>query len=136
MCILHNDPENLSYQQELQNRLITFNDFLQKVQTDKNYYFTFCLNEWIVDTKTHKLKNKTLYYVCEYLKKINLLSKTIFVQLHSDSIPHGGYCNCYIQDMTWWKEKYNLKVVNLYSYKEINGDTLYEQFKEKVLEVL
>lgn len=136
LCILHNDPESIQYREELTKRLITFNSFLQQVKTNPNYYFTFCLNEWIVDTKTHLLKTKTLYYVCEYLKSINLLSKVIFVQLHSDDISHGGYCNCYIKDIYKWKEKYNLKVIDLYSKDKIDGEELYQQFKTKVLEVI
>jgi len=134
--ILHNDPRTDKFKVELKKRCELFNSFLANVKTNKNYYFTFCLNEAMVDTTTHKLKDKTLYYICEYLKSIALLDKVIFVQLHADNIAHGGYCNCYINDITDWSAKYNLKVINLYCEDKIIADDLYDQFNTKVKELL
>lgn len=136
LYIIHNDPRTKNFKEELKSRILRFNDFINKVKTQDNYYFTFCLNEWMVDTSNHKLKNKTFYYVCEYLKSINLLDKIIFVELHADNIPHGGYCNCYIQDMDEWKKKYNLKTIELFCEDKIDTLTLYNQFINKVKELI
>lgn len=134
--IIHNDPRTNEFKMELKSRILRFNEFLNNVKTKNNYYFTFCLNESMVDTSTHKLKNKTFYYVCEYLKSVNLLEKTIFVELHADNISHGGWCNCYINNMTDYKLKYNLKVIELFNYNEINKDSLFQQFRKKIEEIL
>ena len=135
--IIHNDPRLQSYKDELKKRCEAFNQFLTKVRENDNYYFTLTLNEDSVDTTTHCLKDRSLYWILEYLKKENLLNKTIFVQLHSDGIPHGQYCNCYINDIKWWREQYDLKVIDLYTIgNHINSSELQEQFRRQVIKLL
>ncbi len=134
--ILHNDPRTSKYAEELSKRLKVFKEFLNKVRTQDNYYFTFCLNEALVNTNTHTLTDKTLYWVCEYLKKQGLIEKVIFVQTHAGKIPHSGYFNCYIENIQEWKEKYNLKVIDLYWNMPEEKDCLCEQFFSKIKESL
>ena len=133
--ILHNDPSTDKYKKELLARLELFNSFLKNVKKTVNHYFVFTLNEYMCNTKTHTLQNKTFYYILNYLKSVNLLSKVIFVMMHAPGIPHGGYADCWLQDIDKFKNQYGLTVIELFSDKIIDSDKLQVDFKNKFMQL-
>ena len=109
ILICHNDPRDKKYQQELHKRCLAFKEFLEKVKTTDTYYFTINLNENDVNRITHELNHKQIKNMIEYLKKINLLDKVIFVSTkHTDP---NSWWNFYSNDFTAYVKKYSLKHV-------------------------
>lgn len=77
--IAHHNPQQEKYKKELKERIQRFNDFLKQVRETNTHFFTINLNEFMIDKGNHTLKKNTLKEILEYLQKISLLDKVIFI---------------------------------------------------------
>ena len=132
VLICHNDPKTPEYQNELLIRCQRFNDFLEKIKTNSNYYFTINLNENDVNRITHKLNIKQIEATIKYLEDIKLLNRVIFISTkHQNS---ASWWNFYSSEFDFFIKKFKLKhiVIENFDFKE----NTHNQFINKVKEVL
>ena len=77
VTIIHNDPKTNRYLETLQIRINNFNNFYKNIS--ENCFFIFVLNQRTTYYGTKQLRGTLLIDILEYLKKLNLLNKTIFI---------------------------------------------------------
>ncbi len=128
VLIVHNDPKDKKYQEELIKRYNTFLSFLKKVKANKNYYFTFNLNEIYIDRITHKLNTKELEKTLNLLKEYDLLSKVIFISTKSDN--KQNWWNFYSDQLNYYIEKFSLKHITINNLDF--SENTHKQFIEKM----
>lgn len=77
--IVHNNPLTEKYIKRTQERCENLKKFIKKVREDENCYFLYSLNNFDVNRKLHTFRGNTFVNNVEYLKKLKLLDKVIFV---------------------------------------------------------
>ncbi len=134
----HHDPFTEKYKQELTKRLTIFYNFLEKVKTTDNHYFTINLNEMLVNKKQHTLNEKKFIEIVKYLKSENILNKCIFIGTKCDQ-------DTKFSKITWdyWAKnfykyvlKYDLKYIELLNISIWKTEETEKQFKQKVMTCL
>ena len=132
VLICHNDPKTPEYKNELIKRCERFNNFLEKVKTDKNYYFTINLNENDVDRITHKLNIEQIESTIKYLKDLGILNKVIFISTKHENT--ASWWNFYSKEFDTIVKKFALKHI-LIENLDFTENT-HNQFIKKVKEIL
>lgn len=134
--IIHNDFENPTFINTLEQRCNTFCDFYKKLMVDssKNFIFaipyTFVNNDGEIDNRLSKLIN--------YLSDIDILDRVIFV-----GSKKAGYCS----ENVWWNvslpdnlfrelyQKYKIKYIELTDIDLSSAEgknNCFLQFKDKI----
>lgn len=111
--IAHNNPFSERFLKNIKTRCNNLNNFLKDIHKDKNKYLIYTINLCDVGIKTHKLKGKNLENNIQYLKKLNLLDKTIFV-----ATTGTGWLNSKSKDVIPLVKKYKLNYIELYNIKQ------------------
>lgn len=111
--ICHNDPTKEKYQKHLSDRLQDFQNHLNLVKTDSNYYFTINLNEWYIDKKTQTLIENRLEDSIIFLKEVGILDKVIFIGTKYGKKKRLWF-HYYSDEVNPLIKKYNLKYIDLF----------------------
>lgn len=136
IIIIHNNPIEEKFINEMQSRISTFNNFLEKTKTDSTYYFLFCFNEYFLDKKTRQF-TKEFIKAFELFKKYNLLNHIIFVgtRHRSNVIGHHAFWDFWSDKFNDYIKKYNLKYIEIdnlrLSFSEFNKI----EFKNKLAKI-
>ena len=136
--IPHNDPRTKEYLTNLKARCETFNNYLKTLRTNNNNFLIYTINFYDV-TASHKLKKNNFINNIKYLKKLNLLNKTIFI---ATKTKNGTWNNHYATDIAPIISKYNIKYIELTNLKEKAKITLedyekqYQYFYKEVKKVI
>jgi len=116
VSILHGNPLTIKYIENLKVRCDALKDFLKEINTNQEYYLIYTLNIYDVDFKRNKLNTQNILDNIECLRKLNLLSKTIFVG--TKWIPGGDKMwNFWSNDFIPLIKKYNLKYIEIEGLK-------------------
>ena len=85
MTMLHNDPKTEKYLNELKTRIEVFNQFYTELKQPKNNnFFIFVLNNRTNYYGQKTLRGTLLIDILEYLKKLKILNKVIFIGTSED----------------------------------------------------
>jgi len=139
VTIIHNDPKTDHYYETLALRINTFNNFYKEIH-NPSHYFIFVLNQRTTYYGTKQLRGTLLIDILEYLKKLNLINKVIFVGTNEANTVQDTwtYYNYSLNnnDLKQFKEKYNIKYIEL-TELDLTTDEgkmkAHQQFKQQLL---
>lgn len=127
--IVHNNPLTDKYLSNLKVRCKNFNNFIKNLDDTK--FLIYAIN--IYDIKEdHTLRGNNLITNIEYLKKVRLLDKVIFIGSRGNS-----WSNFWSNSLEPIIKKYNLKYIEMTGIKAMKDATpeyfekLYKQFYTK-----
>lgn len=110
--IVHNNPHLDSYKKRTEERCQNLKDFLAELPKNKNYYLVYSLNNFDINRKMHTLRGKTLITNIEYLKKLSILDRVIFV-----GTVGKDWTNFWSNDLITIIKKYKLKYIEITGIK-------------------
>lgn len=134
--IIHNNPTEQKYLDEISKRVDTFNTFYEQLKTHSNYYFVVCFNMYDIDNQTNKANIERVKEILECLKQYNVLDKTIFVQ--TKTVNKCGTANWWSKDLDGLIRQYKLKMLTIED-NQIWGEGIepsHRQFLNKVAKLL
>ena len=127
--ILHNNPKEEKYKQELKLRIERFNCFYENLKIKENYFFTINFNDELVFQSSNTLKGSTFLEIIEILNKYNILEKTIFVGLNKGATFWAS--NMHLADINSYIEKYKLKYIEIFENDIWKTEKVQVQFKQQ-----
>ena len=127
--ILHNNPKETKYKEELKIRISRFNEFYNNLKLNDNYYFTVNFNDETVFQKNNTLKGNSFISIIDILNEYNILDKTIFVGLNKGCTLWAS--NMHIENINDYIRKYNLKYIEIFENDVWKTDKSENQFKEQ-----
>ena len=127
--ILHNNPKEEKYKQELKLRIERFNCFYENLKIKENYFFTINFNDELVFQSSNTLKGSTFLEIIEILSKYNILEKTIFVGLNKGATFWAS--NMHLADINSYIEKYKLKYIEIFENDVWKTEKAQNQFKQQ-----
>ena len=134
--IIHNNPLEDKYIQEITERIRTFNTFYNLSKEKDNFYFVCCLNMYDIDANVHQLIDTHFEDILIYLQARGILDKCIFVQTRTREIK--GTANWFVYNLDDLIIKYHLKALTI-NDNLIRGegiDKSHKQFLDKVKKLL
>lgn len=132
--IVHNNPSTQKYLENLAIRCENFKNFIAHLDKDK--FLIYSINVYDLK-KDHTLRKHNLINNIEYLKKVKLLDKVIFIGSVGDS-----WSNFWSDELIPIIKKYNLKYIEMVGIKAMRDVTpgyfeqLYDQFYKKAAAVI
>lgn len=134
--IIHNNPLEQKYIEEVSKRIITFNTFYNQLKIKDNYYFVVCFNMYDIDNITHKADINRIIGLINWLNAFRVLDKTIFVQTKTVNIPRTA--DWWSKDLDFLVKHYNIKLITIED-NLIRGtgiEVAHNQFLEKIHHLL
>jgi len=133
--IIHNKMDTDDFWNELKIRVNNFNSFNAVINKYKNYYFTYNLNAWDIDNKTHLLIGNNLKLKLNLLSQLGVLNKTIFIITRS--VGGGSWADWWSDDAVKLLDLYKAKYVEIINNNIHSGkDITCQQFINKVKQIL